>query len=126
MDYEEFEAFPIEYIDGYDDTDDINLDINCGVNAIRDDIDPLAKTRYSELSNISQRLVAKGSKSNNMSSLLKSELLQVEVKLYALARGQEESIVAATEIQEMTNQTQASSSQMHELQGVSRRLYFAD
>ncbi|KAF5199209.1 hypothetical protein FRX31_011205 [Thalictrum thalictroides] len=46
--------------------------------AIRSDIDPLATTRYSELSNISQRLVAKGSKSNNMSSLLKSELLQVE------------------------------------------------
>ncbi|KAF5199208.1 hypothetical protein FRX31_011204 [Thalictrum thalictroides] len=32
MDYEEFEAFPIEDIDGFDDIDDINLDSNCGVN----------------------------------------------------------------------------------------------
>lgn len=53
--------------------------------AIKSDIDPLATTRYSELSYMTQKIVATGAKSNTLCSLAKLELQQVQEKLNAAA-----------------------------------------
>ncbi|KAL6557214.1 hypothetical protein OROMI_017564 [Orobanche minor] len=48
---------------------------------IPNDADPVQTAHYSELSCISQRIVAKGSRSTNVFSLTKSLMLEVEVKI---------------------------------------------
>ncbi|OUZ99541.1 FAR1 DNA binding domain [Macleaya cordata] len=75
---------------------------------IPNDSDPSSTARYSELLQISQRIVTRGSKSEEVFSLTKSLLLEVEAKIEARVNSKEERRPAAKKSTPNTHQNPVS------------------